>query len=470
MSVLPPPSRGFDLTVPLAVIGAGACGSMAALAAREAGAEVLVLERDALPAGSTALSSGMIPASGTHWQRAAGVEDGVDILVADIQAKTGHQAEAVIVEAVCRESAPAVEWLAERHAVPIELVGGFLYPGHSRLRMHAPPSRTGAELMGGLSRALAAAGVDVITEAQVSDLFAAPDGRIRGLRFRRPDGSHEDLGCQALVLACCGFAGSPELVSRHIPEMRRAKIFGHEGNQGDAVKWGEALGAELRHMGAYQGHGSIAEPHAILISWALMMQGGIQVNAQGRRFSNEHEGYSEQAVRVLAQDGGLAWNIYDQRLHELGLDFDDYRGAQAAGALRQGATAAALAQSCGLPAAALEETLGQAADLAAGEGSDSFGRDFTAAPALAPPYFAVKVTGALLHTQGGLRVDAEARVLRPDASPLPNLFAGGGAACGVSGSAVWGYLSGNGLLSAVALGRIAGRGAAALIGHESTAG
>ncbi len=81
--------------------------------------------------------------------------------------------------------------------------------------------------------------------------------------------------------------------------------------------------------------------------------------------------------------------------------------------------------------------------------------------ALEPPFFAVKVTGALFHTQGGLVVDPTARVLRVDGTPLPNLFAGGGAACGVSGPDVDGYLSGNGLLSAVTLGRIAGRAAAA---------
>ena len=76
-----------------------------------------------------------------------------------------------------------------------------------------------------------------------------------------------------------------------------------------------------------------------------------------------------------------------------------------------------------------------------------------------PPYFAVKVTGSLFHTQGGLLVDANAQVLRPDCSVLPNLFAGGGASRGVSGPSDWGYLSGNGLLSAVTLGRISGRSA-----------
>ena len=79
---------------------------------------------------------------------------------------------------------------------------------------------------------------------------------------------------------------------------------------------------------------------------------------------------------------------------------------------------------------------------------------------LQAPYFAVKVTGALFHTQGGLDIDAQCRVLREDGTAFANLLAAGGAARGVSGNAVWGYLSGNGLLSAVAGGAIAARTAA----------
>ncbi|MBL8645385.1 MAG: FAD-binding protein, partial [Rhodospirillaceae bacterium] len=87
---------------------------------------------------------------------------------------------------------------------------------------------------------------------------------------------------------------------------------------------------------------------------------------------------------------------------------------------------------------------------------------FTTGRVLAPPYKAVKVSGALFHTQGGLVVDKDARVLRPDKSPLPNLFAGGGAARGISGPGNSGYLAGNGLLAATALGRLAGMAAARL--------
>ena len=462
MSVLPADGVGFDVSVPVVVIGAGACGMVAALAARDSGTEALVLERDPAPSGSTALSSGMIPACGTRFQRQKGIEDSAEIMAADIQRKARGQADQGIVEALCRESAPALEWLADRHAVPLELVEGFLYPGHSRLRMHAPPSKTGAELMGSLLSAAQRAGIDVVTNAHVTELYADSARRVAGLRLARPDGGSQTLGCGALVLACSGFAGNAEMVGQHIPEMSQAQYFGHPGNQGDAVRWGEALGAQLRHMGAYQGHGSVATPHAILITWALMMEGAIQVNAAGRRFSNEHQGYSEQTVSVLEQPGGVAWNLFDARLHELGMGFEDYRDATAAGAIKSAATAEAIAEPCGLPAEALAETLGQCEALAAGLGEDAYGRDFTTKPALAPPYYAVKVTGALFHTQGGLVSDTSARVLGKDGAALPNLFAGGGAACGVSGPAVWGYLSGNGLLAAITLGRLAGTAAARL--------
>ena len=88
--------------------------------------------------------------------------------------------------------------------------------------------------------------------------------------------------------------------------------------------------------------------------------------------------------------------------------------------------------------------------------------------ALQAPYYAVKVTGALFHTQGGLAIDAQCRVLHHNGQPFPNLLAAGGAAGGVSGNAVWGYLSGNGLLSAVAGGYIAAHTAAQDLQNIST--
>jgi fumarate reductase flavoprotein subunit len=178
-------------------------------------------------------------------------------------------------------------------------------------------------------------------------------------------------------------------------------------------------------------------PHGALITWAPMTEGGIQVNAQGVRFHDETQGYSEAAVDVLAQPGGIAWNVFDTRLLELARRFPDFVGAESAGAVRHAPDTAALAQAIGCDTSTLAGTL--------------------ATTRLIPPYHAIRVTGALFHTQGGLDIDAQARVLRESGAPFPNLLAAGGAARGVSGDSVSGYLSGNGLLSAVAGGFIAAR-------------
>ncbi len=451
------------MAVPVVIIGAGACGLTAALAAKDAGADLLVLERDPVPSGSTALSSGLIPAAGTRFQAAVKVEDTADRFAQDIQNKAKGDADPVIVETVTGSAGPCLEWLADAHGLEWIVLDDFLYPGHSRHRMHAVPEKTGVALIGRLESAIQAAGVDVVTNAHVTALYAdEKSGEVSGLQITRPDGTREAIGCGALILACNGYGGNAEMIRKHIPEMADADYFGHTGNQGDAVDWGSALGAATRHLSACQGHGSVATPHGILITWALMVEGGIQVNLAGERFSNEHQGYSEQAVEVLKQPEGLAWNIFDARIHELGLSFPDYQGAVEQGAIREAENLEALADITGLPFDAMSESVAQTAR----DDTDRFGRDFSQTPPLKAPYRAVKVTGTLFHTQGGLRIDRNARVLREDASALPNLFAGGGAACGVSGPRIDGYLSGNGLLTAVTLGRIAGQKAAALVAGQ----
>jgi fumarate reductase flavoprotein subunit len=460
VGVAPSPAC-FDETSQVVVIGAGACGLVAALRAASAGAEVAVLERDGSPTGSTSLSSGFIPAAGTRFQRAIGVVDSPALLVADLQGKSKGRSEPALAALAAENAGPALEWLADAHGLEWIVLDDFLYPGHSRHRMHAVPDKTGAALEARLLAAAEASGISIVTDARVETLFTEA-GSIAGVGIARPDGREERLGCGALILACNGYGGAPEMVARHIPEMAGAPYFGHVGNTGDALTWGVALGAEARCLSACQGHGSVAHPHGVLITWGLMMEGGVQVNTLGQRFQNEHRGYSEAAVDVLAQPGGVAWCVYDARLHDFAVGFPDYRDAVAAGAVLEGATAETLADAAGLPVNALAETLEAVSRFQKGE-KDPLGRDFTGKPPLQPPYRAIKVTGALFHTQGGLMIDRSARVLRPDRTALPNLFAGGGAACGVSGPEISGYLSGAGLLTAVAFGYVAGEAAARLV-------
>ncbi|MGR3497061.1 FAD-dependent oxidoreductase [Citreimonas sp.] len=454
MSVAPPPADGFDIEVETLVIGAGACGLVAALSAQEAGQEVLVLERDPVPRGSTALSAGLIPAAGTAQQRAAGIEDAPETFAADIQKKAAHEADPALVAALTENAAEAIGWLTDGLGLPLTLVHDFDYPGHSRRRMHGLPDRAGAALVDALRSAAEAREVPVICE-RVAHTLCAEDGEPVGVIARRPDGGDEAIGCKRLILACNGYGGNKARVAAHMPAIADALYFGHDGNRGEALDWAEGLGLRTSHLGAYQGHGNVAHPHGILITWATITEGGVQVNAEGLRFWDESQGYSEAARSVLAQPGGWAATVFDERIAKIAAQFEDFRNAEAQGAVKRADTVEELARALGLPEEALSETIGGLAQLRV-DGSDPFGRRL-AGPPLQPPYCAVKVTGALFHTQGGIAVTPEARALRVDGAPCTRLFAAGGAAVGVSGSGDSGYLSGNGLLSAVVLGRIAGR-------------
>jgi fumarate reductase flavoprotein subunit len=464
-AILPAPAE-FELQFQVLIVGGGGTALSAALAASDAGAEVLVLERDGTPSGSTAMSTGLIPAAGTPEQAAEGIDDSPERFLADIMAKTKNDTPADYARTLATESPDTVAWLRDVHGVPLSLAKGWLYPGHSAMRMYGTPSRSGAELMAALDRAVANTNTTVLTNATVIALFA-DGGTIAGVRALRPNGEILDVGCDAVVLACSGFGGNAALVERYIPEMAGAVYHGHPGNKGDALTWGEELGAAVADMAAYQGHGGLAVGYGVPILWPLIMEGGIQVNARGLRFSNEAAGYSEQAAKVNAQPGQVAWSIFDERLHTLMVNFADYRDAVRAGAVVEASSIADLADRTRISADALAGTMQDVAAMNAGEQTDLFGRDFTGQPPLQPPYRAAKVTGALFHTQGGLVVDRNARVLKRDGTPLPNLFAGGGAARGISGSGADGYLAGNGLLTATTLGRLAGREAATLA-HSSS--
>jgi fumarate reductase flavoprotein subunit len=444
----------------VAIVGGGACGLTAALMLHDAGVDCVVLERDAQPSGSTALSSGFIPAPGTRVQRARGIDDSPERFAADIQRKAHGRAAAGLVRAYTEAIGPALDALQKRHGLDWVLLDGFLYPGHGVHRMHALPQKTGAALMAALQSAAEAAGIPVLTQALVETLWLDDADRVTGVSYRRRDGREEQLACEALLLACNGFGGNAQMVRALLPEMAEAAFGGHAGNDGSAILWGRALGARLRDLGGYQGHGSWVTPQGALMSWAVMMEGGVQLNREGRRFHDETQGYSEAAVKVLAQPGGIAWNVFDAPLLALAREFPDFREAEAAGALRRCDTVAQLAACIGCDAPTLQATL----DAMRAIGPQPDGRVFRRG--LSAPYYAVKVTGALFHTQGGLDVAPDMRVLRADGTALPNLLAAGGAAGGVSGDAVWGYLSGNGLLSAVAGGAIAARTLAALIDKD----
>ena len=120
-----------------------------------------------------------------------------------------------------------------------------------------------------------------------------------------------------------------------------------------------------------------------------------------------------------------------------------------------------IAEHFDLPAGVLRETVESYND-GVQAGQDAWDRKKLTEP-LAPPFYASRITGAMGHTQGGLKVDTSCQVLQPDGSPIPNLYAGGNTMVGLSGDTAGGYMSGNGLLVAYTSGMIIGQNVVATI-------
>ena len=97
MSIKAVPQAGFTASVPVVIVGAGAAGLCAALSANQAGADVIVLERDSIPRGSTALSAGLIPAASTRFQKALNISDDPVLFARDVARKAHGEADDAIV-------------------------------------------------------------------------------------------------------------------------------------------------------------------------------------------------------------------------------------------------------------------------------------------------------------------------------------------------------------------------------------
>ena len=454
--------------VDVLVVGAGACGLAAAITAHDAGVDVAIIEKLDRPGGNSALSTGSVPAAGTRFQREAGIEDSTERFVEDLIRKGGPTDCPDLLRRLVETSAETVEWLVDSVGARMALVTAYKHVGHSVARLHAPVSRRGQDLVDDLLAAADKRGIPLAVGNGARELVTDPNGVVTGADIETSNGERHRIAARKVILAVNGFAGNRDLVARFCPEVSGAQYFGARGSTGEAVLWGEQLGAALGNIGAYQGYAAVSDPHGSLLSWTTIEKGGIIVNDAGKRFGDESAGYSGYTPNVMAQ-GGPCFAIFDQRIFDVTAAEEEFVELANYGGVKKADTAAALAALHHLDAVAVAASLDAYNKAARGEKPDAFGRqDFALAP-LVPPFSICRVVPGLFHTQGGLMVDINGRVLRPNGKPIANLFAGGGAAAGLSGrSGAGGYASGNGLLSAIGLGRLAALAAAREIA-EATA-
>ncbi len=457
------PDQSWDMEVDVLVVGAGACGLAAAIAAHDAGVQVAILEKRDRPGGNSSLSTGSVPGAGSRFQREAGIDDSPQVMVADLERLSGDSELPRLTRRMADISAEICEWLVDDVGARMALITDYCHVGHTIPRLHAPVSRRGQDLVDDLLAAVEKRGIPLATNNPVKTLYVDAQGAVVGVAVEGTGVQASRIRARNVILASNGFAANRELVARYCTEISGAEYFGARGSEGEAVLWGQQLGARLANMQAYQGYAAVAYPHGSLLSWTTIEKGGFLVNASGKRFGNEDLGYSAYAREVLAQQSNV-YALFDERIMNLASKEDEFRELVDIGGLKHGQSVEELAAAFGLPADVLARTFADYNAAAAGERADPLGRKrFQMAP-LTGRLWMCRVTPGLFHTQGGLGVDDDGRVLREDGSVIRGLFAGGGAAAGISGRAgAGGYASGNGLLTAIALGYLSARAAAAQV-------
>lgn len=453
------PDSQVTLTTDIAIVGAGGCGLIAALVAAEQGARVVIVEKENQAGGNTAMSAGLVIAAGSRLQGAAGETGTPEELAADIWNANGATSDRAVTLALCSASGPTIDWMLD-HGVPLELMAGYRYPGHSRNWLHATRERHGEPIVGALLAAVARQPrIQLLLSTPAMGIDVDDVGAVIGITAWTESGERFAIHARQLILAADGFGANREMLARFIPSFTQAIYYGAPGCTGDAINWGMRLGAAAAFMDSFQPHSSVAYPERIFVTTYIINNGGIQVNRLGKRFSDETRGYAEHALAVQQQPSRVVYEIFDQRIRQAAeAGYARFYECVNAGVIRSADSLAELAKKLDIDVATLEKTVARY-NASVEKGSDEFGRT-SFGKSLAPPYYAIPVTSALFHTQGGLVIDAQARVLRADGSVIPNLYAGGGTAAGFAGNGCGGYLGGIGLLSAFALGKISGEQAA----------
>lgn len=470
------------------VVGGGASGLAAAIEAAAAGAQVLVLEKNAEPGGSSRLSVGSINAAGSVLQQRAGIVDTPDAHFEDMDhfmgpfaAKENRELRRLLVD----HAADTLHWLM---SLGLAFYGPTADPPHRVPRMHnvLPNSRAYPYY---LSREAKRRGARIVLGARVVELLRGADGAVRGV-VALIDGRRSEIEARRGVIVAAGdYSNGRELKARFRPELANIEAVNPTAT-GDGHRIAEAIGARIVNGEVVYGpglrFGAPAQPSLVQRlppSWALgkLMQlalatlpaalfrpfvmsfmtaslgpeasllrsGAVLVNRAGERFTDEQQ---PPGLAISAQPGGQAWLVFDDAVarkfsgppHAVstapGVAFayvPDYRRHRK-DLYRMGADAASLARAMGLPPEAVQRSLS--------------GRTLQG-----PLHALGPLEARIVITDGGLAVNTRHEVLREDGSVIPRLYAVG--AAGQGGV----LLAGNGhhICWAVTSGRRAGRLAAA---------
>ena len=485
------------LEADVVVIGAGGAGMSAAIEAADAGKSVIVVEKAAMTGGNTTRATGGMNAAETPEQQknefgeAAGIEktiaaakesypelaeltatveqqyadwqaagsqgyfDSIELFELDTLVGGKNVNNHELVEVLATQAKDGIEWLKTVGA-DLSQVGSF--GGASVKRIHKPVDENGKTLSVGsylvpiLEKAMLDKGVTLYTETAATEILMQ-DGKAVGIKATGKDANYT-INAKSVVVASGGFAGNSEMVISYKSDLEGFASTNAATITGDGIKMAEAVGAALVDMEQIQIHPTVEFNSAALITEGLRGDGAILVNQDGKRFFDEVGTRDAVSAAEIAQPGGYAYLVIDQKMVDASSVIAGYIKK---GFTVQGESYAELAEAIGCDAATLEETMNKWNEAVANKNDAEFGRTSFANPLDTAPYYAIKVSPGVHHTMGGIKINTNTEVLDKEGNVISNLFAAGEVTGGVHGA---NRLGGNAVADIVVFGRIAGQNAA----------
>ena len=455
-----PKTSNYDVVV----IGAGGAGFSAAITARNAGANVVLLEK--MPAvGGNSLISGAEMNVAKNWvQPKLGINDDSPELHAQDTFKGGDgKGDMKVINVMTHEALDAAKWCRDYLGVRFEDDNLFFFGGHSRKRALIPVGHTGTEFIAKFQAKADELGIPVITNMKAEELIKNKDGRVVGVKATM-DGSEYTFNAKGgVVLATGGFGANPEMVKKYNPKIdERFKTTDAPGTTGEALYMAERAGAQLVNMGYIQTY-PICDPlsGAIELIADARFDGAIMLNQEGKRFVEELQRRDVLSEAILNQTGQYCWVLWNDNIGKISntvkAHANEYEAFTKQGIMTTCDDLKCIADFTKIPFDQLQKTVKRVSDMA-GKGND---KDFNHRAGLMDmqqgKYYVIKAVPSTHHTMGGVRINEKAEALTAEGKVIPGLWAAGEVTGVTHGT---NRLGGNAYTDIIVFGRIAGEAAA----------
>lgn len=433
------------------IIGSGSSGLVSAVQAHELGLRPVILEKMPKIGGNTTRASSGMNAAETLVQLKHHVVDSYADFYQETYVGGGRQNDPDLLQYFTTHGALAIDWLA---AHDIQLDELTITGGMSVERTHRPSSLApiGGFLVTQLLKAVQAAKIPLFTEVTVTDLHTTA-AKVDGVTVQLADGTTKALNSSAVILATGGFAANPKLIAKYRPDLQDYQTTNQPGATGDGLSLAADAGAQLVDMDQIQVHPTVQQdtPHAFLIGEAVRGEGAILVDQAGQRFVNELDTRKNVTAAIDSLPTKHAYLILDAAVRKRvpAIEFYDHVGL-----VETGATLAELATKLDLPADQLATTVADWNQAVATDNDAAFKRTTGMAALTSGPYNAIHIAPAVHYTMGGVKINPQTQVLRPDQTVIAGLYAAGEVVGGLHGN---NRIGGNSIAETVVFGRQAGQ-------------